>query len=145
MLLDICDRTGTGILSMIWPFAEFYRTTPLFKPSCFRRGDPISPATLQPSKYSVSPQLDSFTIALCKRTSTHLGLRTGGKSKASVVCPVAMAKYYDHTHFLAETVGFGHCKTRSAMHQPRLWGAPLEESSAMVASGTVPILIELLV
>ena len=30
MLLDICDRTGTGILSMIWPFAEFGLTTSLF-------------------------------------------------------------------------------------------------------------------
>ena len=30
MLLDICDRTGTGILSMIWPFAEFELPTSLF-------------------------------------------------------------------------------------------------------------------
>jgi hypothetical protein len=33
MLLGICDRTGTGILSMIWPFAESALLTRLYRPT----------------------------------------------------------------------------------------------------------------
>ena len=96
MLLDICDRTGTGILSMIWPFAEFELPTTLFTlPGIFAagvtvprrriartaRGAPlaaqrtVSTSHRKPRHYDSAPSSCVHQVTVSSRISTPLAWR----------------------------------------------------------------------